>query len=415
MIDVMIDDLNMKQKLLNKKNSKLLKNATEKLYNDNNSSSLNLYKNHLSDRVDSELVQDLVYNNQIRESYLNFIKKRHDDYKKSLIKRIPIMKFKDAQKIQADEAICVCVICNNGDYEDKDLIVYCSRCELTVHQSCYGITDIPNEDWLCETCRKLNLGNADSLECIICPIKGGAMKETQIKKTNSFYTSIDKLRKVNNKLNNHKCEENSFNFQKKFRPKISNYNNLNDSSLILEKLESPIKDNILNTSPFNKTIISSGTTNSNITNTTICSENDENHNISQYTFVNNNINKYQVPQFKVVKENSFDPKTKKIKKSHIESTVNSEFAWIHVACALWIPEIEFSNFEKKEEVKNIEKIPKERFKEKCSICKLCNYGPTIKCTESTCFTKFHVECARINNYFLEIVDINGIVISINNI
>ncbi|EGR30068.1 PHD-finger family protein, putative [Ichthyophthirius multifiliis] len=61
-----------------------------------------------------------------------------------------------------------CQICNDGDYADDDLIVFCAKCNISVHQKCYGIPKIPNEDWICELC--LNFGpNGRFLRCPLCP------------------------------------------------------------------------------------------------------------------------------------------------------------------------------------------------------------------------------------------------------
>ena len=33
----------------------------------------------------------------------------------------------------------VCQVCSEGDTADGNLIVFCSRCSITVHQKCYGL------------------------------------------------------------------------------------------------------------------------------------------------------------------------------------------------------------------------------------------------------------------------------------
>jgi hypothetical protein len=39
---------------------------------------------------------------------------------------------------------------NNGHLRTGTILkVYCSICQMTVHQSCYGITQFPTEDWMC--------------------------------------------------------------------------------------------------------------------------------------------------------------------------------------------------------------------------------------------------------------------------
>ena len=75
-------------------------------------------------------------------------------------------------------------MCNDGDYEDNDLIVYCALCQLTVHQNCYGIINIPEDDWICNLCSVYSEKEKDNINCLLCSVQGGAMKLSSIKKTN---------------------------------------------------------------------------------------------------------------------------------------------------------------------------------------------------------------------------------------
>ena len=54
-------------------------------------------------------------------------------------------------------------------------MVFCDRCNICVHQACYGITTIPEGKWFCRTCSIPNF----SPKCELCPNKGGAMKATK--------------------------------------------------------------------------------------------------------------------------------------------------------------------------------------------------------------------------------------------
>jgi hypothetical protein len=74
----------------------------------------------------------------------------------------------------ADDAICG--VCLNGDSVEGDAIVFCDgpNCNVAVHQGCYGISEVPDKEWLCSTCRA-GLTNAD-VQCVLCPNRGGAMK-----------------------------------------------------------------------------------------------------------------------------------------------------------------------------------------------------------------------------------------------
>ncbi|MEN2496215.1 MAG: E3 ubiquitin-protein ligase Jade-2 [Marteilia pararefringens] len=58
----------------------------------------------------------------------------------------------------------ICQICFGSESEHNNKIVLCEGCDLCVHQSCYGIPEIPAEDWLCKPC-KLNLSKP---MCYLC-------------------------------------------------------------------------------------------------------------------------------------------------------------------------------------------------------------------------------------------------------
>ena len=47
-----------------------------------------------------------------------------------------------------------CAVCDSEVDFDSDQLVSCDACGLTVHQSCYGVPDLPGEDdmWLCRPC-----------------------------------------------------------------------------------------------------------------------------------------------------------------------------------------------------------------------------------------------------------------------
>ena len=45
-----------------------------------------------------------------------------------------------------------CCICDVSDASNIDPLVYCDQCNLAVHKLCYGIENIPEDDWFCNTC-----------------------------------------------------------------------------------------------------------------------------------------------------------------------------------------------------------------------------------------------------------------------
>ncbi|XP_051821318.1 protein Jade-1 isoform X2 [Antechinus flavipes] len=145
--------------------------------------------------------------------------------------------------IEYDEDV-VCDVCQSPDGEDGNEMVFCDKCNICVHQACYGILKVPEGSWLCRTCA---LGVQP--KCLLCPKKGGAMKPTR-----------------------------------------------------------------------------SGT------------------------------------------------------------------KWVHVSCALWIPEVSIGSPEKMEPITKVSHIPSSRW---ALICSLCNekIGASIQCSVKNCRTAFHVTCA----------------------
>jgi hypothetical protein len=40
-----------------------------------------------------------------------------------------------------------CVICLDGTVYDDNEIIFCEKCGIAVHQSCYGVSVIPEDAW----------------------------------------------------------------------------------------------------------------------------------------------------------------------------------------------------------------------------------------------------------------------------
>lgn len=146
--------------------------------------------------------------------------------------------------IEFDEDV-VCDVCQSPDGEDNNEMVFCDKCNVCVHQACYGIQKVPTGSWLCRICA---LGILP--KCQLCPKTGGAMKPTR-----------------------------------------------------------------------------SGT------------------------------------------------------------------KWVHVSCALWIPEVSIGNPEKMEPITNVSQIPSNRWSLICCLCKE-KTGACIQCSAKNCRSAFHVTCCQ---------------------
>lgn len=76
----------------------------------------------------------------------------------------------------------VCWVCFDGSSPYDNPIVFCDKCNTSVHKSCYGIVEIPEDDWICDFCQHFRQGDDNDEEmaacwpCALCPVRDGALK-----------------------------------------------------------------------------------------------------------------------------------------------------------------------------------------------------------------------------------------------
>lgn len=80
--------------------------------------------------------------------------------------------------------------------------------------------------------------------------------------------------------------------------------------------------------------------------------------------------------------------------------------WAHLLCAIWIPETRVANEVFMEPISGSERIPKQRWKLKCTICGI-REGACIQCTKSSCFLAFHATCARKEKLLMPMKSMQG--------
>lgn len=72
-----------------------------------------------------------------------------------------------------------CAVCLVSDCDDNDKMIFCDSCNVCLHISCYGMTEVPDGMWNCDMCRHVGFTRHDKLKCELCPNIGGPMKEVE--------------------------------------------------------------------------------------------------------------------------------------------------------------------------------------------------------------------------------------------
>ncbi|XP_027162942.1 histone-lysine N-methyltransferase ATX3 isoform X1 [Coffea eugenioides] len=70
-----------------------------------------------------------------------------------------------------------CAICRWVEDWEYNKMIICNRCQIAVHQECYGARNLQDfASWVCRACETPEIER----DCCLCPVKGGALKPTDI-------------------------------------------------------------------------------------------------------------------------------------------------------------------------------------------------------------------------------------------
>ena len=88
----------------------------------------------------------------------------------------------DYEIVKVSWSVDRCAVCDDERDFDYDQLITCEACAVTVHQSCYGVPDIPDDTvgWLCRSCEHTGGAVSETPLCCLCPVAGGALKPTTI-------------------------------------------------------------------------------------------------------------------------------------------------------------------------------------------------------------------------------------------
>lgn len=173
---------------------KELKIPVEKKYNGNNNSNTLDCKEKCHQYLNINQLYELnIESVSRRNKFIDYIQNKENYYSQLNEERKKIFNFSDKFTATEENLFVnkrICCVCNNGDIEQNQFILKCEQCSVTVHQNCYGVQTKDLNNWKCDACKEMVLNEVNNLECLLCPVKGGAFKKVELPKDSNFYKSV---------------------------------------------------------------------------------------------------------------------------------------------------------------------------------------------------------------------------------
>jgi hypothetical protein len=280
----------------------------------------------------------------------------------------------------------LCCVCTGGESEPPNEIMFCERCEVAVHQDCYGVGEIPDGDWLCWPCqivedreREMNAPRTrpprymreagDGLmydprvKCELCPVMRGAMRAMVPAKLSSPLSEMIKCGSIPNSSSRPGTTSSTPGAKVEVKMEI-----VDAKDVTMTDAEQPETEKQEDT-PSNK-----------------------------------------------IKEEMASPATQKpsAMKDDVKALVNQtptlespanmrphKLKWAHVVCAKWMPGISCDLFSNEPEaIRGEESIPSRLLQATCAVCSRKD-GAKVQCSKEGCRMYFHPLCARRANYYVE--------------
>jgi bromodomain and PHD finger-containing protein 1 len=374
---------------------------------DTNDAKWEILKDKMTTQIDKEkfiLENNLVDPNDVlvdlrvklleEDQFLSMLEKRQSELKEQ-VKVAPTGKGKEViptpqqqmggLKMKKPRVILedmVCQICNDGDYAEDDLIVFCARCNISVHQRCYGIPKIPNDDWICEVCQ--NFGNEGRyLRCPLCSKRGGAMKRTTFRCDTPYFANLNPV--FHDYIQSY-CYTKDF--TKPLTKQVSKQRPDAKEITIIKSMEEIPKEKEHEEGDTSATTPNQPSSTLELKKELLMDPDNKSNDYEDKLYYD----------FHFIDDNYTE--------LDLKNEPRPEYLWVHMTCVMFIPELYFGDKLNMNEVEGFNCLAKDRFKIECIVCQKKN-GAIINCDKGQCKKAFHPECARRAKLFLDVREVEN--------